>query len=204
MAVMRLMKRGIRTRSGDATWTCSSTTTSAALLPLSLFVISASAALDISPHPRDISQQLLSFRSFLSRRRWRAQFRTFLPIDYTTGMRATNTTSQWLFPLSDIIHQTPSRTTSNTPVEQELYDRARGVEVLFRMGVSLALCVGSFSSWPVLGAHVRSCCRPISAMYTAATWYHRFYMRYAMEDYHRQVRGSAPEDRSVSQCGPRW
>lgn len=30
--------------------------------------------------------------------------------------------------------------------------------------------------------------RPISAMYTAATWFHRFYMRYSMEDYHRQVR----------------
>ena len=28
---------------------------------------------------------------------------------------------------------------------------------------------------------------PPSAMYTAATWFHRFYMRYSMEDYHRQV-----------------
>jgi hypothetical protein len=24
-------------------------------------------------------------------------------------------------------------------------------------------------------------------MFTAATWFHRFYMRYSMEDYHRQV-----------------
>lgn len=29
-------------------------------------------------------------------------------------------------------------------------------------------------------------------MYTAATWFHRFYMRYAMEDYHRQVRRFSP------------
>jgi len=25
-------------------------------------------------------------------------------------------------------------------------------------------------------------------MFTAATWFHRFYMRYSMEDFHRQVR----------------
>lgn len=31
--------------------------------------------------------------------------------------------------------------------------------------------------------------RPLSALYTAAVWFHRFYMRYSMEDYHRQVRG---------------
>jgi hypothetical protein len=27
-------------------------------------------------------------------------------------------------------------------------------------------------------------------MFTAATWFHRFYMRYSMEDFHRQVRYS--------------
>ncbi|OSD01608.1 cyclin-like protein [Trametes coccinea BRFM310] len=73
--------------------------------------------------------------------------------------------SQWLFPIS-ALHNTPSRTTSNIPLEKELYDRSRGVEFLYRLGVSLGL--------------------PSSAMYTAATWFHRFYMRYSMEDYHRQ------------------
>ncbi|KAI0082687.1 cyclin-like protein [Panus rudis PR-1116 ss-1] len=73
--------------------------------------------------------------------------------------------SQWLFPLS-ALHVTPSHTTSAIPLERELYDRSRGVEFLFRLGVSLGL--------------------PSSAMYTAATWFHRFYMRYSMEDYHRQ------------------
>ncbi|KAJ3016857.1 hypothetical protein NUW54_g719 [Trametes sanguinea] len=73
--------------------------------------------------------------------------------------------SQWLFPVSALYH-TPSRTTSNIPLEKELYDRSRGVEFLYRLGVSLGL--------------------PSSAMYTAATWFHRFYMRYSMEDYHRQ------------------
>lgn len=28
---------------------------------------------------------------------------------------------------------------------------------------------------------------PASALFTAATWYHRFYMRYSIEDFHRQV-----------------
>ncbi|KAJ7097953.1 cyclin-like protein [Mycena belliarum] len=68
---------------------------------------------------------------------------------------------QWLFPLS-ALHATPS----NWPIERELYDRARGIEFLFRLGTSLVL--------------------PTSAILTAATWFHRFYMRYSMEDYHRQ------------------
>ncbi|KAF9464672.1 cyclin-like protein [Collybia nuda] len=69
--------------------------------------------------------------------------------------------TQWLFPLS-AFQVTPSGCT----LEKELYDRARGVEFLFRLGSSLAL--------------------PSSAMFTAATWFHRFYMRYSMEDFHRQ------------------
>ncbi|KAL4248135.1 RNA polymerase II holoenzyme cyclin-like subunit [Abortiporus biennis] len=76
-----------------------------------------------------------------------------------------NSLSQWLFPPS-ALHSTPSSVTSNIPLEKELYDRARGVEFLFRLGVSLVL--------------------PTSAMFTAATWFHRFYMRFSMEDYHRQ------------------
>ncbi|EIN07413.1 cyclin-like protein [Punctularia strigosozonata HHB-11173 SS5] len=51
-------------------------------------------------------------------------------------------------------------------IEKELYERARGVEFLFRLGVSLVL--------------------PSSALFTAATWFHRFFMRFALEDYHRQ------------------
>ncbi|KAF7363419.1 Cyclin pch1 [Mycena sanguinolenta] len=69
--------------------------------------------------------------------------------------------NQWLFPLS-ALHATPC----NWPIEKELYDRARGIEFLFRLGSSLVL--------------------PTSAIMTAATWFHRFYMRFSMEDYHRQ------------------
>ncbi|KAI0709097.1 cyclin-like protein [Earliella scabrosa] len=78
---------------------------------------------------------------------------------------AFGSSSQWLFPVS-ALHKTPSRVTSDIPLDKELYDRSRGVEFLYRLGVSLGL--------------------PSSAMYTAATWFHRFYMRYSMEDYHRQ------------------
>ncbi|KAJ7285862.1 cyclin-like protein [Mycena rebaudengoi] len=68
---------------------------------------------------------------------------------------------QWLFPLS-ALHHTPT----NWSLEKELYDRARGIEFLFRLGSSLVL--------------------PTSAILTAATWFHRFYMRYSMKDHHRQ------------------
>ncbi|KAF8188413.1 cyclin-like protein [Pholiota molesta] len=68
---------------------------------------------------------------------------------------------QWLFHTAALT-QTPS----TCSLQQELYDRARGVEFLFRLGSSLVL--------------------PTSAMCTAATWFHRFYMRYSMEDFHRQ------------------
>ncbi|KAF8559552.1 cyclin-like protein [Imleria badia] len=72
---------------------------------------------------------------------------------------------QWLFPI-DTLRSTPSVATSGYSVGKELYDRARGVEFLFRLGSSLGL--------------------PSSAMFTAATWFHRFFMRFSMEDYHRQ------------------
>ncbi|KJA13966.1 hypothetical protein HYPSUDRAFT_1074518 [Hypholoma sublateritium FD-334 SS-4] len=71
------------------------------------------------------------------------------------------TPDQWLFH-SAALNETPS----TCSLQKELYDRARGVEFLFRLGASLVL--------------------PTSAMCTAATWFHRFYMRYAMEDFHRQ------------------
>ncbi len=42
--------------------------------------------------------------------------------------------NQWLFPLSALL-----ATPSSWPLEKELYDRARGVEFLFRLGSSLQL-----------------------------------------------------------------
>jgi len=46
--------------------------------------------------------------------------------------------SQWIFPV-EALHRTPSVDTSNYTVAKELYDRARGVEFLFRLGSSLGL-----------------------------------------------------------------
>ena len=55
-------------------------------------------------------------------------------------MRATSSTpAQWLFSVTALAQATPSRTTSSISVEKELYDRARGVEFLFRLAVSLGL-----------------------------------------------------------------
>lgn len=73
----------------------------------------------------------------------------------------TSNISQWLFPISAL-----QATPSTCSLEKELYDRARGIEFLFRLGSSLGL--------------------PTSAMCTSATWFHRFYMRFSMEDFHRQ------------------
>ncbi|KAI6109170.1 cyclin-like protein [Pisolithus croceorrhizus] len=83
----------------------------------------------------------------------------------TTSIRDTGVSAQWMFPVEALQH-TPSVETSNYAIGKELYDRARGVEFLFRLGSSLGL--------------------PSSAMFTAATWFHRFFMRFSMEDYHRQ------------------
>ncbi|OCB84300.1 cyclin-like protein [Sanghuangporus baumii] len=81
-------------------------------------------------------------------------------------MRAeTSSSSQWRFPSSALL-VTPSAATSGISLDKELYDRARGIEFLYRLGASLQL--------------------PSTALVTAATWFHRFYMRYSMEDYHRQ------------------
>ncbi|KAK1226564.1 hypothetical protein PQX77_010447 [Marasmius sp. AFHP31] len=71
------------------------------------------------------------------------------------------TPNQWLLPLSSL-RQAPTQYS----VEKFLYDLARGVEFLYRLGTSLKL--------------------PSPALFTAATWLHRFYMRYSMEDFHRQ------------------
>lgn len=56
------------------------------------------------------------------------------------GSSINGNTSQWMFPISSL-QFTPSKTTSSIPLDKELYDRARGVEFLFRLGVSLVLYV---------------------------------------------------------------
>lgn len=66
--------------------------------------------------------------------------------------------TQWLFPI-DALRCTPSVATSGYSVGKELYDRARGVEFLFRLGSSLGLSAAlvvsfasaiSFSSCPIM------------------------------------------------------
>lgn len=49
---------------------------------------------------------------------------------------ATQSSTQWLFPIS-ALENTPTEWT----LQKELYDRARGVEFLFRLGSSLQLYV---------------------------------------------------------------
>lgn len=102
-----------------------------------------------------------------------------------TNVPGSSSSSQWLFPVS-ALHVTPSRTTSQISLEKELYDRARGVEFLFRLGVSLALSVTCHFMLTRIFILTFNC-RPSYAMHTAATWFHRFYMRNSLEDYHRQV-----------------
>ncbi|KAJ3883432.1 cyclin-like protein [Lentinula edodes] len=70
--------------------------------------------------------------------------------------------NQWLFPV-EALHHYPS---SLEPLHKTLYDLSRGVEFLFRLGTSLKL--------------------PSPALFTAATWFHRFYLRYSLQDFHRQ------------------
>ncbi|THU90718.1 cyclin-like protein [Dendrothele bispora CBS 962.96] len=72
-----------------------------------------------------------------------------------------DTDSQWLFPLSAL-----EAVTSPVPLHKVLYELARGVEFLFRLGTSLKL--------------------PSPALFTAATWFYRFYLRFSMSDFHRQ------------------
>lgn len=52
--------------------------------------------------------------------------------------------SQWLFPVEALNH-----TPSASPLYKELYDRARGVEFLFRLGSSLALLVFSQETFSI-------------------------------------------------------
>jgi len=100
----------------------------------------------------------------------------------TTG---STTHSQWLFPIS-ALSCTP--TAQERSLHEEMYDRSRGIEFLYRLGTSIGLFVVPNLSHP-RSVHIQ----PLSlrshspGLFTAATWFHRFFMRYSMLDYHRQV-----------------
>ena len=93
--------------------------------------------------------------------------------------------SQWLLPIS-ALSCTP--TAQDRSLHEEMYDRSRGIEFLYRLGTSIGLFVlVNATSFFVL--FVLNPC-PLShspGLFTAATWFHRFFMRYSMIDYHRQV-----------------
>lgn len=93
--------------------------------------------------------------------------------------------SQWIFPVS-ALDNTPSVQSQHFTRDKELYDRSRAVELLFRLGSTLQLSVLVLSTAPPRLIYGND--RPSAAMFTAATWLHRFYMRFSMQDYHRQVR----------------
>ncbi|KAF8503584.1 cyclin-like protein [Russula emetica] len=78
------------------------------------------------------------------------------------------TNSQWVFPIS-ALSCTP--TAQERSLHEEMYDRSRGIEFLYRLGTSI-------------GLHS-------PGLFTAATWFHRFFMRYSMLDYHRQTIAAA-------------
>ena len=100
-----------------------------------------------------------------------------------------SSSSQWIFPVS-ALSATPSIMTSGYTLDRELYDRARGVEFLFRLGSSLGLSAEPTCLLISSLSLILSLKRPSTAMFTSATWFHRFFMRYSLEDYHRQVRYS--------------
>lgn len=76
--------------------------------------------------------------------------------------------SQWLFPIS-ALSCTP--TAQDKSLHEEMYDRSRGIEFLYRLGTSI-------------GLHS-------PGLFTAATWFHRFFMRFSMLDHHRQTVAAA-------------
>jgi cyclin K len=98
--------------------------------------------------------------------------------------------SQWLFPIS-ALSCTP--TAQERSLHEEMYDRSRGIEFLYRLGTSIGLFVAPSFHVPA---------QPWSlshspGLFTAATWFHRFFMRYSMIDYHRQVSLSVSSDDAV-------
>jgi hypothetical protein len=96
-----------------------------------------------------------------------------------------NPSPQWFFPIS-ALSCTP--TAQERSLHDEMYDRSRGIEFLYRLGTSIGLFVRA-AFHPALSRDTQ----PLSllshppGLFTAATWFHRFFMRYSMLDYHRQV-----------------
>jgi len=107
----------------------------------------------------------------------------------TTAESSAHSHSQWLFPIS-ALSCTP--TAQEKSLHEEMYDRARGIEFLYRLGTS----IGLFVRLPPVPFPLPFCglmLKPLSlpshhpGLFTAATWFHRFFMRYSMLDHHRQV-----------------
>ncbi len=111
------------------------------------------------------------------------------PIQGDANMTTESTTSsQWVFPIS-ALSCTP--TAQERSLHEEMYDRSRGIEFLYRLGTSIGLFVRSTLPTPVSVRYAQpNPCLSLShspGLFTAATWFHRFFMRYSMLDYHRQV-----------------
>lgn len=85
-----------------------------------------------------------------------------------------DSSDQWLFPLS-ALRDTPSEIT----LQEEMSRRQKGVDWLFRVGVSLGMSVSSLSPSHLLTLAYRG----LGPCLTAAAFFHRFYMRRMLEDY---------------------
>ncbi|KAI0281367.1 hypothetical protein BGY98DRAFT_1094861 [Russula aff. rugulosa BPL654] len=105
---------------------------------------------------------------------------------------STTTNSQWVFPIS-ALSCTP--TAQERSLHEEMYDRSRGIEFLYRLGTSIGLFVRSTLPNPRFCRYAQTNpCLSLShspGLFTAATWFHRFFMRYSMLDYHRQTIAAA-------------
>jgi cyclin K len=101
---------------------------------------------------------------------------------------STTANSQWVFPIS-ALSCTP--TAQERSLHEEMYDRSRGIEFLYRLGTSIGLFVRPTLPNPRFCRYAQTNpCLSLShspGLFTAATWFHRFFMRYSMLDYHRQV-----------------
>ena len=103
--------------------------------------------------------------------------------------------SQWYFDLEHL-YKTPSAEDGKL-IQDELMERNKGVDFMFRVGITLGLYV--FARCPVPRAarrltHDLSLCvrSSLTPLYTAATYLHRFYMRHSLEDYNYHVRLVSP------------
>jgi hypothetical protein len=121
------------------------------------------------------------------------------PSEMQTSTTDPNTHSQWLFPIS-ALSSTP--TAQERSLHEEMYDRSRGIEFLYRLGTSIGLFVARerktlsflspFCRRSTLVSFFLSLLSHSPGLFTAATWFHRFFMRYSMHDYHRQVSPAPP------------